>query len=128
MLQSSRGRNAVAALWNCPAVGLHKVPAVLEVALDAVAAFVHQRVMPGAQQHQVREAGFAVVRPMLDVMTVQEAVVVAARESAAAMVSRIQGALDGLRDDARLAADAQRFAVLTLGQHNGMPVAAKPLH
>ncbi len=78
----------------------HKEPAVLKVLVDAKAAFVHQRVVLRAQQHQVVECGLSSVRPVLDMVAMQEALVSAARECTAVVVPGAHGPGYGLGDDA----------------------------
>ena len=84
----------ITAGWNRDAVGSHEVPAILEVLLDSEATLVHQRVVFRTERHQVFEAGLTAVRPVLDVVTVKIAVVVAAREGATIVVSRPHGTFD----------------------------------
>jgi hypothetical protein len=53
------------------------------VPVDAVAAFVDEPVVASAEQQQVADAGRAASRPVVNVMGVEEAAVLAARKSAA---------------------------------------------
>ena len=66
-------------------------PAIWKVLVDAKAAFVHECVVPSAQQHQVVERGFAAGRPVLNMMGIEEATVSAARERAAVVVPSAYG-------------------------------------
>ena len=106
--QSSRGRNfnhfgpgalgvkilinhvpgAVTELGNGNAIGPEEGPSVLKVLLDSKSAFMHQRVMPRAQQHEVLEIRFTTVRPVLDMVIVQKSSIMAAWEGAAVTVPR----------------------------------------
>ena len=45
-------------------------PSVLKVFLDSKASFVHQRMVPRAQQHEIVGTGFTTVRPVLNMVTV----------------------------------------------------------
>ncbi len=53
--------------------------------LDAIALFMHQSMMPAAQQHQVVHGSFTAIRPVVDVMGIDEPGAVTAREAAAAI-------------------------------------------
>jgi hypothetical protein len=55
------------------AVGPLEKPSIAVVFLDAEAALVHQPMVRGAQEHQVRETGLAAGRPVLDMMGIDEA-------------------------------------------------------
>ena len=62
-----------------------------------------------AQQDQVFDRRAAAVRPVTNMMRIDEAVVVTARKTAAA-VARLQDAAQGRRHGARPAADIERIA------------------
>ena len=103
--QSSRGRIVVQPgnitdLGDSDAVGAKERPVVQEIPVDPEATLVHQRVMPGAQEQQVIDSGLAAVRPVLDVMALDETTVIVSREGASVVVSCPNGPLDRLRDDA----------------------------
>jgi len=49
---------------------------------------MHKRVVLRAEKHQVIQRRFTAVRPVLDMMTVQEAMIVATGELATAIISR----------------------------------------
>ena len=121
-------QRAIAALGYGNAVRSNEIPAVSKVALDAETTFVHERVVFRAEQHQVIDAGFAAVRPVLDVVTVQVAVIAAAWEPATSVVSRVQCPLDGLRYDTRFSSDAQWFAILVLSNDYSMAVTTQSFH
>ena len=65
----------------------HEVPVVTEILLNAKATFMHQRVMPGAQQHQVIQARLATIRPMLNMVTMQVTAIATTGEGAAVVVA-----------------------------------------
>jgi len=69
-------------------------PAEADVAvgrpLDAEPAFVHQPVVMTAEQSEIVDRGVAAIRPVTDVMRIDETVMAATREPAAA-VARLQG-------------------------------------
>src|SRR5262245_30106703 len=67
------------------AIRAAEVPAVVLVASDRVAALVHQPMMRGTQEHRIREARLAALRPVPHVVGIDEAGVGAARERAAAV-------------------------------------------
>ena len=81
--------------------------------------------MPVAQQYEVREAGRAALRPVLDVMRVDVAALRAAGKTAAA-VARPQRAPDRRRHRAGLAADIERLAVAVLDDDDALAVAGQP--
>ena len=103
----------------------HEVPVVTKILLNAKTTFMHQRVMPGAQQHEVIQARLATIRPMLNMVTMQVTTISTAGESAAVVVSGPQGSLNRCRHNAGLAANAQWLALVIFGDHNGMAVTAK---
>jgi hypothetical protein len=71
-----------------------------------------------AQRQQILETRLAAVGPMVNVMCVEPARVVAAGERAAA-IARDERALDRGRDDALLAADIQRVSgVIVYDRHD----------
>ena len=96
----------ITALRNRYPIGSLEVPAVIEVFFDPETTFVHQRVVIRTQQHQVIETRLATVRPVLDVMAMQVAAVLAARKRTAVTIPCAQCSLDGSWDGAGLAPDA----------------------
>ena len=60
---------------------------------------MHQRVVLRAQQHQIVEGRLATVRPVVDVMAMQEAPIVTSWELATAIVPGSQCSLDSFWDD-----------------------------
>jgi len=102
------GRRSRAPLeW--PAGTVEKLCLALRVHAHAAASLVKQSVMAAAQEHEVRQLGLAAVCPVLDVMGV--AVLQGAPGKTAALVPELQGAPDGRRDGAGLAADAEDLSV-----------------
>lgn len=89
----------VAGRWNRNPIRPQEGPVVLKARLNTKTTLMHQRVVLRAQQHQVIERGLAVSRPMLDMMAVQEAAIVAAWKPAAVVVSRTHGTFNGSRND-----------------------------
>ncbi len=77
--------------------------------LDAEPAFVYQPVMMTAQQNEVVDRGVTAIRPVTDVMRIDEAVMAAAREPAAT-VARLQGPAQCRRYGPGLAADIEWIA------------------
>ena len=90
----------IADLGHGDAVRSVEHPALIEVLIDPEAAFVHERVVLRAQQHQIIERRVAAVRPVLDMVNVQVPSVIAPGERAAVMVARFHRALDSLGNDA----------------------------
>ena len=66
------------------------------------------------------------MRPMLDVMTVEIACVWAAWEAAAAMISRVERALDRGRNGARLTTDVERLALFVLDHGHHAAITREP--
>ena len=78
----------------------------------------------GAEQREVVEARLTAVRPMFDVMSVDIARLVAAREGAPAIAGP-KRAFQCRRDGAPLASDVERRAVLVLNDRNQAAVAGQ---
>ena len=78
----------VTELGHGNAVGPQEGPSVLKVFLDSKSPFVHQRVVPRAQQHEVLEICFNTSRPVFDMVVVQKPSIMAARKGAAVTVPR----------------------------------------
>jgi len=76
----------VTELGNSNAIGPQEAPSILKVFFDSKSSFMHQRVVPRAQQHEVFEIGFITVRPVFDMMIVQKPSIMAAREGTAVTV------------------------------------------
>src|SRR5690606_11393113 len=93
--------------------------------LDPEPALVHRAVVRLAQQHQIGQARLPALRPMLDVMRLDEALAAAAREPTAP-VPRPQRPADRRRHHARLAPDAERLAV-PIPYHPGVVAGAGEL-
>ena len=115
----------IAAIGHRDAVGPNKAPAVLKVLLNTKAAFMDERVMSGAQQNQVIDRGLATVRPVLDMMAIEEALVIAAGKRAAMIVTGSYHPGYRFGDDTRLAADAQRLCVVIFGNDDRLTVTAQ---
>ena len=91
------------------AIGPAEADAAVDVAFDAESAFVHQRVMMAAEQNEIVDRGFATFCPIPNVMRIDEALMAASRESAAA-VARLQGPAQRWRHGSGLAADIEWIA------------------
>src|SRR4051812_45981320 len=79
-----------------------------------------------AQQREVLESRLSAVRPMLDVMAMNESRLAAPGERAAA-IARPQRAPNGRRHDALLAPDVERRAALVLDNGDQASIAREPL-
>jgi len=73
------------------------------------------------QQHEVIETRFAASRPVLDMMCIDKARVMAAGEYTA-FVPGHEGSFNSHRDGAGLATNVQRLAVLILAKNHCMTV------
>ena len=122
-----RRHGNIADLGNGNAVRAEKGPIVTKVLLNGEATFVHERVMPGAEQQQVAEIRIALVAPVFDMVTVEEAKIPATGKRTGVVVSCPDSALDARRDNAGLAADSQGFALAGLRDDNRPAIAAVPL-
>ena len=80
--------------------------------------------MPAAEQDEVVHARLAAARPVLDVVGIDEAMVLAAREAAAA-VAAPERSTQGGRNRACLPPDRERLAVTLLQLDHG-GIAGKP--
>ena len=94
--------------------------------MDREPALVQQRVVMRAEQREVVEARVAAFGPMVDVMRVDVARAVAARERAAA-IARPERALERRRDRALLSTYVERRAALVLYDRDQATVAGEPL-
>ena len=65
----------ITTVWNGNAVRPFEAPAVLIVLINPKTTLMHKSMMPGAQQHQILEAGFTTGGPVFDVVGVDEALV-----------------------------------------------------
>ena len=92
------------------------------VELDAIAVLVDKAVVVAAQADQVSERGLATIGPVMDMVTLDEDAVAAARE-AARRVSFQQRTLHRRGDRARLPTDGQRRAGLILDHVDDAAVA-----
>jgi hypothetical protein len=101
-----------------------KIDRVLVIALYLEPALVQQRVMKRAEQREVLKARRSALRPMLDVVRVDVAAVVASGERAVP-VARPERALERSRDGPALAANVERRAVLVLDDRDEAPVAGE---
>ena len=86
--------------------------------------FMHGAMMEAAQRDEIGRLGLAAIRPVLDVVHVDVARVAAAGK-AAALVARGEQAAQRRGDDARLAADVERLAVLVLDERDDAGVAGE---
>jgi hypothetical protein len=78
-------RQTISRFRHGAAVRPAEEPAIAVVFADGEAALVAQLVMCLAQQHQVLETRLAAVRPVFDVMRIDEALTAAARKTTAAV-------------------------------------------
>jgi hypothetical protein len=103
-----------------------KLILALLVTPNAVTAFVQQSVMVRAQQHEVADAGFSTVDPVIHVMRFDEARAMAARERAVP-IARQKRAPDRRRNRSLLAADTERRTALVLRHDDDTGIACKTL-
>ena len=94
--------------------GIGETPRAVIAALHLHAAFMHRAMVEPAQRGQVRQFGLAAIRPVLDVVPVHVALVIAPREYAA-FVARRERTAHRRRDTAGLATDIERLALLVFG-------------
>ena len=73
------------------AIGPAEADSVVGGPLDAEPVFMHQSVMMTAEQNKIVDRGVAAIRPVTDVVRIDETPMAAAREAASA-VARLQGA------------------------------------
>jgi hypothetical protein len=73
------------------AIGPTEADAVVIGPLNAEPAFMHQSMVMAAEQNKIVDRGVTAIRPVLNVMRIDKAAMVAARETAAD-VTRLQGA------------------------------------
>ena len=92
---------------------------------DRVAAFVHQAVVVATQEHQVVEPCLAAVRPVVDVVGVDEALAGAAGK-AAALIAAFQGPPQGRGNTAGAATHVQGGAVGGFQPPDHAAVASEP--
>ena len=84
--------SVITAIWYGPPVRAPEEPVILVVALDGKTTLVREFVMRRTRQHRVVEAGFATGGPVLNVMRIDKAFVVASWERTA-LVPGHEGAL-----------------------------------
>lgn len=96
-----------------PAVGMEESPAAVRQCFDRELAFVHQALVQAARGDEIGELRFSAVRPMINVVSVDEAFVSAPGESTA-RIAGIERASYRRRDGARLASHVQRLTLLVL--------------
>ena len=77
--------------------------------LDTEAAFVGQPVVMAAEQHEIVDRGVAALRPVADVMLIDETAMVTARKTATA-VACLQGTAHRRRHGPGLASDIEGIA------------------
>src|SRR5215218_6334693 len=85
---------------------------------DRLTGLVHEAMMAAAEEHEIPDLRLTAARPVLDVMCVEEAAVVAPRE-AATSVSCLERPPDRRRNRAGLSSHRQRLAVLFDQLHDG---------
>jgi hypothetical protein len=94
------------------------------IARYPIATLVHQRMVEATQEQQIVEIGWSTVRPVRDVMTVDEAGVRAAREPTAP-IAALERPANGWRDRAGLATHRERLAVRGLEHRHDRGIAAQ---
>ena len=109
---------------NHPPVRPHKAQPVIVFVPDREPAFVHKPVVMRAEQHEIADGRLAACRPMLDVMRMHVEPIATAREGAAA-VARPERTAQLRRDDALLAPDVERRAVMILNDLDDAAVAGE---
>ena len=107
------------------AVAVAEADAALGVALDGVAALVHEAMVLPAEEDEVVEARLAAVRPVLAVVGLQMAAALAAGETAGVVVAGLEQPAQRRGDRAAAAADADGEAV-ALDLRHDVGVAAEP--
>ena len=91
--------------------------------VDSYVSFVHLPVVKATETDEVRQLRLAAVRPVLDVMPVEITCVRTAREATAAVISRIECALNGGRNGARFTAYVEGLALLVFDEWDDAAVA-----
>ena len=92
-----------------PAAGIAEDELASSLALDRVGGLVKEAMVVTAEEDQVVELGLAAMGPVLDVVGVEPAPVVAARE-ATAPVAKLEGAADCRGHGSRLSADREHLS------------------
>ena len=116
--------SVITAIWYGPPVRAPEEPVILVVTLDRKTTLVHEFVMLRTQQHQVVEARIAAGGPVLNVVCIDKAFVVAAGERTA-FVPGHEGALDCRWHDAGLTTDIQRLSTLAFTDDDRVTIAAQ---
>ena len=85
---------------------------------------MHLPMMKAAQEHEVGQPSLAAIRPVFDVVPINIVPVRATWEATPVLDSSEEGAADGWRNRASLAAYIERLAVLVFHHRNNACVAA----
>lgn len=96
-----------------PAMVAEEFPTAVFAPLDHYFALMHHAMVGAAQGNEVREFGFAAVRPVFNMMGVDVLMIGATRETAA-LISGVQRTAKRGWDDSSLSPDIQRLAALVL--------------
>jgi hypothetical protein len=107
-----RGRD----VWEQLAVRSPELKRAVGLSIDLIALLVHSAMVPATEQREVRERGWAPVRPMMEVMALPERQP-AARE-AAALVAVVERAPQCRRNRASPGPDHKGAPVLVVPQYN----------
>lgn len=118
---------AVTAARNHAPVAALEVDCSLGVAANPIVAFMHQTMMPAAEQQRVGQARFAPRDPVPDVVPLHEPLVSATRKRAPS-IPRPQRAPQRPRHHAPSASDAQRRSLLVFDDYSDAPVTSQTPH
>jgi hypothetical protein len=108
-----------------PAIWSPELKRTVGLSLDLIALLVHGAVVPATEQREVRQRGWAPVRPMMEVMALTERQP-AARE-ATALVTMVERAPQCRRNRPRPGPDLQGAPVLVVPHHHPARVARQAL-
>jgi len=57
---------------HCAAIGIAETEAAVAISMHPKSAFMHQPVVPAAQQNEVIQVGFTTIRPVLNMMRIDK--------------------------------------------------------
>lgn len=89
--------------------------------------FVHQAVMPAAQRDQIRQLGLPTLRPMLDMMRIEESFVGASGKPTSPLIARAQRPTNRRRNAPGASPHAERSTLVVLDDPHDARVAADAL-
>jgi hypothetical protein len=133
VLAVGRGQLSAVAFRLCPpwCDGLERCTTATNKAQRAVIEYVntrlpfmHEPMVEGTEEHQIRELGRPALRPMVDVMAVDVTLVRTAREPTTA-ITRLQGLTQGRRDTVGFTSDIERFALLVFKDRHDAGIASE---